>query len=55
MYLRIYGLGNTWLVKYLKSPLSEDHLRGNLLSGSKHCFNMNGSTFTKFIDHYEGN
>ena len=55
MYLRIYGLRKTWLDKYLKSPLSEDHLTDNVINGSKHCFNINGSTFTKFIDHGEGN
>ena len=50
MYLRIYGLGKKWLYKCLKSPLSEYHLTGNVVNGSKHCFHVNYSTFTIFID-----
>ena len=33
MYFRNYGLQKTWLNKSLKSPLSEDPLQNNMLSG----------------------
>ena len=39
MYLQNYGLRMTWLDKCLKSLVSEDHLTGNVVNGSKHCFN----------------
>ena len=55
MYLGNYGLRKTWLGKWVKSPVSENHLTGNLVNGSKHCFNLNGSTFTIFIDWCVGN
>ena len=41
MYLQNYGLRMTWLDKCLKSLVSEDHLTGNVVNGSKHCFNLN--------------
>ena len=55
MYLRNYLLQKTWLGKWLKSPVSENHLTGNVANGSKHCFNLDDSTFTIFIDQCEGN
>ena len=55
MYCRNYGLRKMWLYKCLKSPVSEDPLTGNLVNGPKHSFNLEGSTFTIFIDHCEGN
>ena len=55
MYLQNYGLRMTWLDKCLKSLVSEDHLTGNVVNGSKHCFNLNCRTFAIFIDHCEGN
>ena len=54
MYFQNYGLGNTWLYKYLKSPVSEDSSRGNMVNRPKDLFSINGSTFTIFIDHCEG-
>ena len=54
MYLRNYALPKTWLDKGLKRPVSEDHLAGNVVNGPKHCFNLNDSTFTIFIDHCKG-
>ena len=44
-----------WLGKCLKSPVSEDSLKGNVVNGRKHSSNLNDSTFTIFIDHFEGN
>ena len=55
MYIRNCGLQKTWLNKCLKSPVSDDHLTGDVVNGSKNCFNLNDSTFTIFIDHCEGN
>ena len=55
MYFRNYGLRNTWLDKCLKSPVSGDHLTGQVGNRPKQCFNLNDSTFTKFIDHCQDN
>ena len=45
----------TWLDKCLKSPVSEDPLRGNMLNALKNSWNLNYGTFMILIDHYEGN
>ena len=50
MYFRNYGLRKTWLDKCLKSPLCEDPSKDNMVNGSKHSFNINGSTFFIFIN-----
>ena len=55
MYFRNYELRKSWLHKCLISTISEDHFRGNVVDGPKHCFNLNKSTFTIFIDHCESN
>ena len=55
MYLQNSGLRKTRLGKCLKSPDSEDQLTGNVVNGSKHCFNLNERKFTIFIDQREGN
>ena len=55
MYFWTYGLRKTCLDKCLKSPLSEDPSRSNMVNRSKHCSNLNDSTFTIFIDPSEGN
>ena len=49
------GLRKICLDKCLKSPLSEDPLTSNMVNGPKHCWNLNESTFTIFIDHCQGN
>ena len=41
--------------KYLKSHVSEDPLTSNMLNGPKHFSNVNGRTFTIFIDPCEDN
>ena len=55
MYFRYYGLRNTWLDKCLISPVSEDHFTNNVVNEQKHCFNLNDSIFTIFIDHADSN
>ena len=55
MYFRNYGLRKMWLDIYIKSPVSEDPLRGNIVNGPRYCWNPKSSTVTIFIAHYEGN
>ena len=54
MYLRNCGLPKTWLDKCLKIHASYDPLTSNVVNGTKHCRNLNNSTFNIFIDHCEG-
>ena len=51
MYLQDYRLRKTWLCKCLKSRVSENRLTDNMANLSKHCCDLNDSTFTKVIDH----
>ena len=51
MYLRDYRLRKTWLCKCLKSRVSENRSTDNMANLSKHCCDLNDSTFTKVIDH----
>ena len=55
MYFWSYRLRKTWLDKCLKSLISKEPLRSNMLNGSKHSWNLNNSTLTSFIDHWESN
>ena len=55
MYLRKYRLPKTWSNECLKSRVSEDDWTDNMANGSKHCCNLNGSTFAIFINHCRGN
>ena len=55
MYFWTYGLQKTWLYKCLKSPVSEDPSTSNMLDAGKHCWNLNHSTVTIFIDPCEDN
>ena len=50
IYLWTYGLHKTWLDKCLKSPVSEDPSTSNMVNGPKHCWNLNDTTITIFID-----
>ena len=43
------------LDKYLKSPVSEDYSKSNMVNQPKHSWNLHDSTFIIFIDHCEGN
>ena len=45
----------TVLDKCLKSPLSEDPSKSNMIKACKHCYNLNYSAFAIFIDQCEGN
>ena len=40
MYLRNYGLPKTWLDQSLKSPVSDDPTKSNMVNGPKHCSNL---------------
>ena len=55
MYFRNYGLRKTLLEKCLKSVVSQYPSTSNMVKTPKHCSNLNGGTFAKFIDHFESN
>ena len=55
MYLQKYRLREKCLDRCLKSRVSEDPQTDNKANGSKHCCNLNSSTFTLFINHCEFN
>ena len=55
MYFRNYGLPKTWLDQCLKSPVSEDPSKSNMVIALKHCGNLRDNSFTIFTDHCEGN
>ena len=55
MYFGSYGIQNPWLNKSLKSPVSEDPSKCNMVYEPKHCLNLSHSTISISIDHYEGN
>ena len=40
MYFRNYGLLKTWLDQCLKSPVSEDPTKSNMVNVAKHCSNL---------------
>ena len=40
MYFRNYGLPKTWLDQCLKSPVSEDPTKSNMVNVPKHCSNL---------------
>ena len=40
MYFRNYGLPKTWLDKRLKSPVSENPTKSNMVNAPKHCSNL---------------
>ena len=54
MYFRNYRHQKTCLDKCLKSRVSEDLWKGSMVNRSKHCCNLNDSTFAVFVDHSEG-
>ena len=49
MYFRNCGLKKPWLDKCLKSPVSEDPSKSNMVNGPKYCSNLNCSTFSIFL------
>ena len=40
MYFRNYGLPKTWLDQSLKSPVSEDPTKSNMVNAPKYCSNL---------------
>ena len=54
MYFRNYGLPKTLLDQCLKSPVSEDPTKSNMVNAPKHCSNLRETSFTIFINHREG-
>ena len=40
MYFRSYGLPKTWLDQCLKSPVSEDPTKSNMVNAPKHFSNL---------------
>ena len=55
MYFRNYGLRKKCLAKFLKTPVSDQTSTSNIVNGAEHALIRNDSTFTRFIDHCEGN
>ena len=53
MYFRYYTHRKAWLNKSLKSPLSEEPSTSIMVRDTKHCWNLNGTTFTIFLDSCE--
>ena len=44
MYFRNYGLPKTWSDQCLKSTVSEDLTKSNMVKGAKHCANSNDTS-----------
>ena len=53
MYFRNYGLHKTWLDQCVKSPVSEDPSKCNMVNAAKQFSNLKDSPFTIFLDHWE--
>ena len=49
------GLRKMGLDKFLKSSVSQDLSTNSMINRTKPCLNLEDSTFTKFLDHCEGN
>ena len=50
---RNYRLQKAGLLKWQKRPVSQHLWTVNMLKGAKHCLNLQGSIFVKFLDHSE--
>ena len=50
-----HGLPRRWLDQCLKSHLSEDLSKSNMVNAPKHCSNLKDSTFTILIYQWEVN
>ena len=55
MCFRNYGLRKKWFDKCLKTPVSDQTSTSNMVKGPKHICNLDDSTFTILIDHWEAN
>ena len=49
MYFQNYSLQKAWLLKSLKSPVSEHLWTVNILKGPKHIRNLHGRSFAIFF------
>ena len=54
MYFGTYGLQKTWSDKCLKGPVWDDPSSSNMLKRLKLYANVNDSTFTTFMEPFEG-
>ena len=45
----------SWLLKCLKGLASEHHSVSNVLTGSRHCSNLHGTTIIVFFHEFEVN
>ena len=55
MYFWTEGIQKTWFDKCLKSPLSEDPSRSNMVNRPKLCLKLYDSNINIFIDPCESN
>ena len=55
MYFRNYGLPKTWLDQCLKSPVSDDPTKSDMVNAPKYCSDLRETSFTIFINHWEVN
>ena len=55
MYFRNYGLPKTWLDQCLKSPVSENPTKSNMVNAPKTLFKFERHVFTIFINHWDVN
>ena len=53
MYFRNCKLPKTWFDQCLKSPVSEDPTKSNMVNAPTHCSNLRDTSFTIFINHWE--
>ena len=49
MYLRNYGLPKRWLDQCLKSPVSEDPTKSNMVNATKHCPNLKDTSLPDLL------
>ena len=55
MFLKNFGLRQTFLDKFLKSPVSEHRSTVNMLNGRKHFWNLPHRSFIRFSHHADTN
>ena len=55
VFPKLSVLQKTWLDKCLKSHVLGKPSTDNMANGLKYCCNLNGNTFTIFINHCERN
>ena len=49
MYFRNWGLRKTSLNECLKSPVSDDPSTSSMVNETKHCWNLNDTTFSNLL------